>query len=358
MVSARTIAKVILVSAGVILLLYLLYLVRRVIGLLLISVFLAIALGPAVDFFQRLRVRRWLSILLVYFLIFAAIFGIGLLFVPPVVSGVNQFVDKVPTYVDDLRKNRTLRRYDDKYNITSELRKQADRLPNTVSSAAGTLRDVTVGVFSALFQLLTVLVLTFFLLLDGRRLAEWVFRELGPERGPRARALAADVYAAVGGYVVGNLLISLIAGLGAYVVLTILGVPFAIPLAVIVGLLDLIPLVGSTIAGVLVGIVAAFHDFPTALIVWAIWVIVYQQIENNVIQPVVYRRTVAMHPLIVLTAVLVGGTLLGVLGALLAIPVAAGIQIVARDVWRERQRTRAALPERTRARPDPAPEGW
>jgi predicted PurR-regulated permease PerM len=356
--SARLIAKVILVSVAVLVVLYLLYLVRSIIGLLLIAVFLAVALGPAVDLYQqRARVPRGVAILAVYLTILGAIFGLGLLVVPPIVRGVNNFVDAVPGYVQDLRKNETLRKYDDKYHVTEKLDEQARKLPTRLGDAAGALKSVTVGVFSALFQLVTVLVLTFFMLKDGKRAIEWLLRELGPERGPRMRAVCGDVYNAVGGYVVGNVIISVIAGTGTYIVLTILDVPYAVPLAVLMAFLDLIPLVGATIGGVAIGVVAAIADFPTALIVWAIYFIVYQQIENNLLQPVIYRRTVSLHPLIVLVAVLIGGSQLGVLGALLAIPVAAAVQIVVRDWWRERKlRFAVTGADQDRPPPEVAPE--
>jgi len=179
--------------------------------------------------------------------------------------------------------------------------------------------------------------MAFFLLLDGGRILEFLFKEFGPEHGERFGRISEDVYRAVAGYVAGNLLISVIAGLSSYVVMTLLNIPFAVPLAVLVAFFDLIPLVGSTIAGVVVGIVAAIVGFPTKLIIWVIFLIVYQQVENNVIQPVVYRRTVAIHPLIVIVAVLIGASLLGVLGALLAIPIAATVQIVVKEYWQYRQ---------------------
>jgi predicted PurR-regulated permease PerM len=242
-------------------------------------------------------------------------------------------VKNVPGYVDDLRQNKTIRDYDSKYHITDKLRTGAKQLPSKLGDAVGALQAVTVGVFSALVQLITVLVMTFFMLLDGKRMLDWAFRELGPARGPRYRRIADDVYRSVGGYVVGNLLISLIAGLTTWIVLQVLGVPFAVPLAVLMAFLDLIPLVGATIAGVLIGVVAAIHNFPGDLIVWTVWLIVYQQIENNAVQPTVYRRTVQLHPLLVIVAVLIGASLLGVLGALVAIPIAGAIQIFARDWW-------------------------
>jgi predicted PurR-regulated permease PerM len=139
--------------------------------------------------------------------------------------------------------------------------------------------------------------------------------------------------AAVGGYVAGALTIAVIAGILAYIVLLILGVPFRAPLAVMVGLFSLIPLVGATIAAVIVGIVTLFTDFPTATIFWAMWAILYQQIENNLIQPQIQKRTVNVHPFVTVVAVLFGATLFGVLGALVAIPVAASIQILVREYW-------------------------
>ena len=338
MPSTRAIVKVLLVTAATAAVLYLLYLVRSILGLVFISIFLAVAMGPGVDLYQhRARMPRGVAILFVYLTILGAIVGLGLLVVPPIVTGVNHFVGKVPTYVQDLRKNPTVRKYDNKYHVTQKLDKEAKKLPSRLGTAASALTSVTVGVFSAIFQLVTVLVLTFFFLLDGKRMVEWGLRQLPPERSERTRSVMQDVYQATSGYVVGNLIISVIAGTGTYVVLMILGVPFAVPLSVLMAFLDLIPLVGATIGGVGIGIVAAISDFPTALIVWAIYFIVYQQIENNILQPVIYRRTVALHPLVVLIAVLIGGSQLGVLGALIAIPVAAGLQILVKDWWRARK---------------------
>ncbi|MGZ4202572.1 MAG: AI-2E family transporter [Thermoleophilaceae bacterium] len=358
MLSARAIVKVVLVTAATLAVLYLIYQVRAIVKLLFIAVFLAVALGPAVDFYQRrLRVPRSLSILLVYLTILGAIFGLGLLVVPPIVGGVNKFVKAVPGYVQDIRNSRTLRRYDNKYHVTDKLNAEAKKLPNRLGDITGALTSVTVGVFSAAVQLVTVLTLAFFLIRDGNRILEWGLRQLEPGRAARARAVLGDVYGAVAGYVLGNFLISLIAGTGTYVVLAVLNVPFAVPLAVLMAFLDLIPLVGATIGGVLIGIVATISDFPTALIVWAIYFIVYQQIENNLLQPVIYRRTVSVHPLLVLVAVLIGGSQLGVLGALLAIPVAAAIQIVVKDWWRSRHgRITVTGPDIDRPPPDVATE--
>ena len=358
MPSTRAIAKVILVTVAILAVLYFIYEIRSILRLVFIAIFLAVALGPAVDFFQkRARVPRSVAILLTYLSILGAIFGLGLLVVPPIVNGVDKFAHAVPGYVQDIRNNKTLRKYDNKYHVTDKLDQEAKKLPNRLGDAAGALTSVTVGVFSTLVQLVTVLVLTFFFLKDGQRMIEWCLRQQPPGRAQRARAVLDDVYGAVAGYVVGNLLISVIAGTSTYVVLSILSVPFAVPLAVLMAFLDLIPLVGATIGGVIIGIVAAISDFPTAVIVWAIFFIVYQQVENNLLQPVIYRHTVAVHPLLVLVAVLIGGSRLGVLGALLAIPVVAGLQILVKDIWRNRRAAIAVTgPDAERPPPEIAPE--
>jgi predicted PurR-regulated permease PerM len=157
-----------------------------------------------------------------------------------------------------------------------------------------------------------------------------------PEHQARMREVAGDIYGATGGYVAGALALATAAGISTYVILSILGVPFAVPLAVLMAFFDLIPLVGSTIGGVLVAIVTLFADFPGDTVVWIVYVIVYQQVENSVFQPLVYRRTVNLHPLAVISAILIGSSLLGVLGALVAIPIAAAIQIALKDLWENR----------------------
>jgi predicted PurR-regulated permease PerM len=335
--TTRQIARVFLTLAALALLLYLLYKVRSVLELVLVAGFLAIALGPPVEFLVRLRIRRGIAILLVYLGIVAAIFGVGLLIIPPVVDQVNGLSKDIPGYVQDLRKSKTFRKYDDKYDISKKLNEQAAKLPSKLGEAAGTLQDITVGVFGALVKLVTVLTMTFFLLLDGGKILHFFLRMRGPAEEERLRVLFDGIYRSVAGYVAGNLLISIIAGGVTYVTLRILGVPFAAPLAVLMGFLDLIPLVGATVGGVVVGAVTAFTDFPTATIVWVIVLVVYQQIENNLLQPIVYRRTVQVAPLLTIVAVLIGATLLGVLGVLVAIPIAGAIQIIVRDVWARRE---------------------
>ena len=354
--TARQIVRIVLTVVCVAIVLYLLFLLRKPITWLLVSVFLAVALSPLVNVLAR-RMKRGLAITIVYLGLLAVPALLIALIVPPLITEANNFADNVPEYARDVtnfvQENERLRELNRDYDITTRLEEEAGKLPNRLGGAAGTLRDVGLGIVNSAFALITILVLTAFLLGSGRT---WVDRAIGmrpPDQRERLRRSLDHMAQAVGGYVAGALTIALIAGVATYVVLSILGVPFAAPLAVIAGLFSLIPLVGATIAAVLIGVVTLFENFPTATIVWAIWAIAYQQIENHVIQPQIQKRTVNVHPFITIVAVLFGATLLGVLGALVAIPIAASIQILVRE-WVD-LRTLTIKPEPPDA-PEPPPD--
>ena len=230
-----------------------------------------------------------------------------------------------------MNDNERLRDLNEDYDITGQLEKEASKLPGQLGGAAGTLRDVGFGIVNSAFALVTILVLTAFMLGSGRRWTDAAIRLRPPEQRQRLRRSLDHMGEAVGGYVAGALTIALIAGVVTYIVLWILGVPFRAPLAVIAGLFSLIPLVGATIAAFVIGIVTLFENFPVATIIWVGWAILYQQFENHVIQPQIQKRTVHVQPFVTIVAVLFGATLLGVMGALVAIPVAASIQILVRE---------------------------
>ena len=333
---ARSIVRIVLIIVGVALSLYLIYLLRRPIGWLLIATFLAVALSPPVNYLAA-RMRRGFAITLVYFGLLLVPIGLIALIVPPLVTQANDFAQNLPEYARDVEEfvqdNERLRDLNQDYQITEKLQQEAEKLPERLGGAAQVLGDVGFGIVNSAFALLTILILTAFILGNGRRWRDAALAHQPPERRDRMRRSLDHMASAVSGYVTGALTIAAIAGILAYFVLLILGVPFRAPLAVLVGLFSLIPLVGATIAAVLVGIVTLFNDFPTATIVWAIWAILYQQIENNVIQPQIQKRTVNVHPFITIVAVLFGSTLLGVLGAIVAIPIAASIQILLREYW-------------------------
>ena len=334
MLSVRNIVRIVLTVVCVVLVLYLLYLLRRPISWLLVSTFLAVALSPIVNRLNR-RMKRGFAITLTYLgLLLVPILLIALI-VPPLITEANDFAENVPQYADDITEfvqdNERLRNLNEDYDITGKLEEEAGKLPERLGGAAGTLRDIGFGIVNSLFALLTILVMTAFLISNGPRWRDQLLASRPPEQRRQLRRSLEHIGSAVSGYVAGAMTIATIAGIATFIVLSVLGVPFSGPLAVMAGLLSLIPLVGATIAAVLIGLVTLFEDFPTTTIIWAVWAIVYQQIENNLIQPQIQKRTVNVHPFVTIVAVLFGATLLGVLGAIVAIPVAASIQILIRE---------------------------
>jgi predicted PurR-regulated permease PerM len=328
--------RTVVVIVAVAIALYLIYLLRKPIGWVLIAAFLAVALSGPVNRLSR-RMRRGFAIAVVYLCLLLVPIGIGAAIVPPLVTQLNNLVQNLPSYAQDAQdfsqKNSTLRKIEKDYKVTEKLQQQAQKLPTRLGDAASVLGNIGLGVVNSLFALITILVLAAFLLGSGRTWVDRAIELRPPEHGPRIHKALEHMSRAVGGYVGGVLAQATVAAVSAYIVLLILGVPFGAALAIIVFFADLIPLVGATLGAVAVAIVTLFTDFPTATIIWVIFSIVYQQLENTLIQPQIQRRAVDVHPFIVLVAVLFGSTLLGVLGALVAIPVAASLQIAIREWW-------------------------
>jgi predicted PurR-regulated permease PerM len=339
--SLRTVLAVIGLVIAAWALLSVIAVTRQVITWILVAIFLAMALNPAVDWFMRHGVKkRGYAAGLTYILALAAIAGIGYAFIPTLVNQVNDFVQAVPGYVDDLTKGRgRLGFLETKYHIVEKIREAVSTGGTSkVLGLTGAAISITKSVVALVLAIITITFLTFFMLLEG---PAWMERFYGllPERlQPRWRKIGHDVYRTVGGYVTGNLLISLIAGTLTTIVLLALGVPYAVALGVIVAILDLIPLAGATIAAIIIGTVAFLHTI-TAGIVVVVFFLIYQQVENHFLQPVIYGRTVQLSPLAVLISVLIGAKLAGILGALGAIPVAGAIQVILID-WQRHRRDR------------------
>jgi predicted PurR-regulated permease PerM len=332
----RTIFAILGIILGVGIVLYVLYVARHVLSWLLIALFLALALNPAVEWFEKRGLRRGAAAGVTFVIALLVVVGLGWLFVPTLVHQVNSFADKVPDYIRDLTKGRgRLGFLETKYHIVERIKTAIhNNGVGKLAIGAGAALSVTKSVISAVVAALTIVFLTFFLVLEGPTWVDRIFTLVAAERQPRWRRVGHDIYRTVGGYVTGNLLISLIAGVSSGIVLWATGVPFAVALGLLVGLLDLIPLAGATIAAVVVVLVAIAASGVTAAIIVGVFFIVYQQVENHLIQPLVYGRTVQLSPLAVLVSVLVGAELAGVLGALAAIPVAGALQVLLVD-WRE-----------------------
>ena len=334
--TARSIARTVLIVVAVLLTMYVIYLLRGPISWLVIAAFIAVAAAGPVNLLQR-YMKRGYAIAVVYLIIIMIPIGLSALLVPPLVGEVEDLADNAPEYVQDVEdyvnKNETLQNLNDDYDITTKLQEEAEKLPERIPDAAGTLSDIGVGFVNSIFAAVTILILSVFMVAGGPRWVSSFVEAQRPEHAERIERTLRRIANAVGNYVGGALLQATIAGLMAFIVLTILGAPFAGPLALLVFFFDLIPVVGATIAAFLVAIVMIFVNFPVALIIWVVFAIAYQQFENYVIQPQIQKRATEIEPFVVLVAVLFGSTLFGVMGAILAIPAAAAILITFNE-WR------------------------
>jgi predicted PurR-regulated permease PerM len=345
--SVRAVLRVVVTVVLSVLALYLLYLVREPLSWLLIAIFVAVATSGPVNLLSR-RLPRGAAIAIVYLGVVVAPILIGAILIPPAVEQGVKLAKDLPGYVEDLNQafdeNEQLRELNEKYDLTQKLDDLADNLISDLGGAAGAMADIGAGLVSSIFALVTILVMSMFMVSRGKAWREAALSFRPPHQAERIRRATDRIANAVGSYVGGALVQATIAGIAAFLVLTILGVPSPLPLAVIIALLDLIPLVGATLGAVVVGVVTLFVDFPTTTIIWAIFAIAYQQFENYVVQPRIQSRAVSLDPFLVVIAAIFGGTLLGVIGALLAIPSAAAIQIALREYMDYRRAYGAGTP--------------
>jgi predicted PurR-regulated permease PerM len=340
----RTVIRLLSIVIAVLVLVELVLAARRVLTWVAIAVFLALALDPLVNLIERrMHLNRAPAIVAAYVLLLVVTVGIGWSFVPKLTDEANGLARALPGYVHDVTHGRgRLGFLETKYHVVERVREQVNKGgASRLLGLSGTVLSITKSVIAVITATVTIVFLTFFMLLEGRGWAERGYALFPEHSQPRVRRVAYDIYRTVGGYVMGNILISIIAGGSAAIVLLITGVPYAVALGLVVAIFDLIPLAGATIAGIIVVTVAFLHSVPAGIVA-AVFIIVYQQVENHFLQPVVYGRTVQLSPLVVLVAVLVGAELSGVVGALAAIPVAGAIQVIVRDQLSARGKVAAA----------------
>jgi predicted PurR-regulated permease PerM len=292
------------------------------------ALFLAVALNPLVARLEP-KLGRTAAALVVFLGFVVMLLAALAALVAPFVTQVDQLTTGLPNALQDARRNHTFARLDERFHLVEHARAHADAVPGYVFGTAGT-------VLGGIVAVTTVLFLMVFLLIELPNLARLVLGQLQPAQRERAVAIAQHANRQVGGYVFGNLVISVICGAVTWVALYLLGVPYSLALAVFMAVFDIIPLVGATIGSIVVIGAAFLLTGTTAGIAMLVIVMVYQQIENHVLQPLIYGRTVQLSSLTVLLAVLVGGAALGLVGALLAIPIAGTLQAVVGEMLESR----------------------
>jgi len=333
-VQPRTVFLTLAIAVLMGLVLLLGYLAWQVLSWILIAILLAAALNPAVEAFERRGLTRPWAAAIVFAIALLLVTGLGFLVVPPLVAQVSDFINAVPDFIDDITAGRgPLGFLQDDYQIVDRIRAAIEREgPAGVLGLSEPVLDAVRSVITAVVGLVTIVFLTFFMLLEGPRTIDRVLGLLTPDSRVRYERVGRQIYRTISGYVSGNLLISLIAGVVSTAVLFAVGSEYAVALGLLVAILDLVPLAGATVAAVVVSTIVFIETDWIRLLVVIGFFVAYQQLENHVLQPLVYGRTVELSPLAVLCAVLVGANLAGILGALLAIPVAGSLLAVGREL--------------------------
>jgi predicted PurR-regulated permease PerM len=346
------------VGIGTVVVSLVLWRLRVVLLLIFVSLFLAVLLHPAVSFFDRRGLRRGASTTIVFLSAAAVVALLLFILFHPVYESATKFAKELPSLVRQAQAGRGQIGHILKgLHLASYVNQHSPELTSALSQLRKPALALGKTVVSGAVALATIAVLTFFILLEVPRITRGVLDWMRPDRAVRVRSMAQEVSRAIGGYMLGNLATSVIAGVVVFLTLRIMGVPFALVLAIWVALVDFLPLIGGLLAGVPTVALAFLHSVPAGIVTLIVF-LVYQQIENHVLNPVIMSRTVRLNPLWVLLAILFGaeiGGLIGsdlgaLLGALLAVPSASAIQVIARDLWVNRH----SRPGGTTAGPTPS----
>lgn len=329
-------------ATGVLAAWYLLGLLGRlssVLTLVVIALFLALALDPLVRGLQSHGLRRGSAVGVVFLGVIGLMVGFGFAVVPPLVREATDLSTQLPDWVAEFQDSAWVQRLDERFQILATVTDQLEarlRSGETVLQLFGGVLGAGQAVISGAFSAFTVLVLTLYFTAYLNTLREAAYELVPASRRPRVRLLGDEIIRRIGGYTAGQISVAAINAVFTYLGLRILGIPFALVLAITVGILGLVPLVGATLGAVVVTVVALFVDWRYAIIV-IVYYLIYQQVENYVIAPRIMSRTVKVPGFVAVIAALAGGSLLGVLGALIAIPIAAGVLLIIQEVLIPRQ---------------------
>jgi predicted PurR-regulated permease PerM len=344
-VTNRAVARVALVvlvtTMAVLLALWLLYRLQTIVVWIILALFLTIGLQPAVDWLDRHRIPRALAILTAYL-------GVLLVLAALVAVAAPALIQQGTQLLQVLREQGGVGGAAERAasqlglgTAVHAIRPQLDALPAQIAGSVGSFSTVTSSTVGTVSGLLSVAVLAFFFLYDGAQVVEAGVRLLPVRHQSRTTRILRESAAAISAYIRGNLAISVIAGLSALAGMLVLGIPYALPLSLVLAVLDLVPMVGATLGAIPV-VLAALTVSPLKAVIMLAYIVVYQQIESNVLNPTIYGRSDQLPPLIVFLAFLIGSLLFGIIGALIAIPTANIIRILVKE-WLDSRAASAAV---------------
>lgn len=340
---AKRVLVATLVVLGIALLLYFMYLARKPLMWVGIAGFLAIAINPVVHQVKRYMPKKSIVLATVLVLLLLCILAAALIwiFFAPFVQQTVNLISAIPDLIGKINSSLSKTPLAEsasinQQSIKSYLESNSGRLVDTASQLVGVLLAFIVGIIDAVVAFVSIISLMFFMTIEGKTLKNFSTRLIAAKHRDKAVELGRKVYDIINGYVVGNFIVSMIFGGFSMVALWLLHSPYFLVLGVVAGLIDLIPLVGTTIAAIFIGIVFLLTGQPWAALIYAIFSFVYVQFENVVINPAVYSKNVSVSPLIVLVSILIGATVAGIIGALLAIPVAATLKVLVKELYKDR----------------------
>jgi predicted PurR-regulated permease PerM len=343
-VSGVTVLKAALVALAVVVLIV----ANEVFLTIMLSLVFALGLDPLVGWFTGRGMGRGKAALLVFFLLFLAVFVIVVWTVTPVWNEIRGLVQDIPGYIEDLKDEPAFQQLHDNTDAVDKAQQVAVDAAKEIPKAASTLLGITGSVVGSVFSIATLAFLTLFLLIGLPDFKRATLNMLPPAEAQRVGRVLDEVTRTISFSLLGNIAISVIAGSVVGVTAVIIGAPFPVVLALIVGLFDLIPQVGSLIAAVIVVSITLAGAGVVPAVILAVVILVYQQVENYVIQPVVYRQAIELSGFATIAVVMVGGALMGVIGAILAVPVAGSLKVIFRELTaarRERMEALRAQPE-------------
>lgn len=328
-ITNRTIVRVLTIILAYVGVLWLVLQLQRELVWIATAFFLALTLNPAVVWFQKYMPRRnrVLAISSVFLVMCVVIAGISSVLIPPLLDQSQNLAQEFPQLIDDVqRSDSALGQFINNYDLVDRIKAEQKQIFESLGKATGSFVGIAQSLFSNLIAVVVVLTLTFLTLVEGPTWLRTLISTQKPSDQKKHRELVFKLYDTVKSYTTGNLLRSLIITIATLVPLLLLGIPYALPLSLLMGILNLIPLIGATIGSVILVIVCLFVSVPAALFM-AVYLLVYQQLENNLIQPIIFGRALQISAFTVLVAALIGASLAGFLGAFVAIPIAASIRI-------------------------------
>lgn len=314
--------------------LFLLWKLRTLVAWTLVALLLALAADPAVDFLARHRVRRGFGVLIVFVLIGGLLAALVATLVPMLISQARALIDRAPDLIDSVRHAAPVRWANEHFNLVDRVQQA---LREHRMQAAGSALAVASSIVQGMVGAITIFALTVFMLLFGEEVVDKILAWAPPDKRKHSRELGVKMRRVVGGYVLGTLLVAAVGGTVMGITTAILGVPYFLALGLVMVVLGLIPFLGGTLGALLVvGVTFTSSGLKAGLIAAGVY-LVYQQIENQVLQPLVQRRTISMNPLFITLMLLAGTFLGGVIGTLLALPIAGATQVILQGALSRRQ---------------------